>query len=153
MSTVVDPDARQAASHRNMLDHLTAPLQAGAREEELAISSAGKATLTRTTRYPLLLAAPADAVAELPLILTATVPGAAAATTAQVVLRFEPYTEAGAYLPLWWPDFDPAAAQQAAFEVSLKLRRGTQQVVLAQIAGAIALRLIEGLTGQLLYLL
>jgi hypothetical protein len=157
MATVLDPDLRQAASHRHMIEHLTAPLGAGAVEAEVAIDSTAKGSVDWTTRRPLLLVAPVAPLDAGRLLLTATVPGPTAGTV-QVRLEWAPYTEAGAFLPLWWPAFDATVTQRPPFSVQLSLKEvsaaGTQtQVTAAQVKNRLALRLVDGITGQVLYLL
>jgi hypothetical protein len=154
-ATTIDSDLRQAASHRLMLDHLTAPLGAGAVETEVPVSAVAQAVVNRTTRFPLLLAAPAAPLLDERMRLRATLSGTPAVV---VELRWEPYTEAGAFLPLWSPDFDPDVPQTAPFTFDLELWRrvgGTAetQVAAAQMATQLRIRLVEGILGQTLYLL
>jgi hypothetical protein len=157
MATLIDSDPRRASSHRQMLDHLTAPLGAGAVETEVPVDSAAKAIVDRTTRFPLLLAAPAAPLQAEHLRLRATLASGPGPATV-VELNWAPYTEAGAFLPVWSPDFDPAVPQTAAFTFALelwtRLDGGSEtQVATGQVAGRLSLRLVEGIMGQTLYLL
>ena len=148
--SAIDPDVRGAASHRNMVEHLTAPLAAGAVENPVPVDASGKAIVDWPSRHPLLLAAPLAPLGDERLRLEATVPG----TATPVKLDWAPYSEAGAFLPVWFEPFDPAQTQTAAFSVQLALTDGQGKTIApAQIAKLIELRLLEGITGQLIYLL
>lgn len=156
MATVIDSDALRAASHRLMVEHLTGPLGAGAVESEVSVDSSATAIVDRVTRFPLLLAAPAAPLGAERLRMRATLTGAGAATV--VELEWASHTEAGAFLPVWSPDFDPAVPQTAAFKFALELWRqpsgGSEaQVATSQVATEVRLRLVEGILGQALYLL
>ena len=149
---VIDVDRHGAASHRNMAEHLTGPLQAGAVESPLAPNASGVLTVTWATRHPVLLAAPAAALGSDGLRLTVTLPAGD-----DVDLVFAPYTERGAFLPVYLPPVDPAGIA-TGFSVSLVLRIAAPDgaetlVAVAGIGGVIELRLVEGLLGRLSYVL
>jgi hypothetical protein len=150
----VDPDGPRAASHLNMLAHLTGPFAGGARDATVLLDAAGRAEVTRSSRHPLLLAALSRPLAERRLRLRAALdPGAVAVT-----LEFAPYTEAGAFLPLHLPPVDPVTATAAGFAMQLTLAEvasdGAESPVDAgEVAGRVELRLLEGLLGRVLYVL
>jgi hypothetical protein len=153
----VDPDGPRAASHLNMAGHLTGPFAAGARDDEVIVGSSGRAAVSRTSREPLLLAAPIRSLADRGLRLRAELrPARPPGTLAQ--LDFAPYTEAGAYLPLHRPPVNPVTNVAAPFAVVLTLAEvepdGTElPLAAAEIAIRVELRLIEGVLGRLLYAL
>jgi hypothetical protein len=162
VATTIDIDRVRAASHRNMIEHLTGPYQAGAAESELAISGIGEIVVDWQTRAPLLLVAPAQPLDEKRLRLTARPSGA----TADVVLEFAPYTEAGAFLPLHAPALNPANPSVAPFTITLKKleqidpellvsdpANATVTVATSGIATLLQAQLVEGVLGRVLYLL
>ncbi|BCB74852.1 hypothetical protein GCM10022251_53860 [Phytohabitans flavus] len=150
--TPVDPDNHASASHRHMTEHLTGPLQTGAVESRIAISTTGAVELTTVTREPLLVLAPARALDGVAWSVTADLPDGT-----DLVLDFAPGTEAGAYLPLYRPPTDPDTGTAAPFTIRLRLVavHGAERVAVpaAQLAEHLAVRLVEGITGRVLYLL
>lgn len=147
MAVVLDPDIFRGGAYRNMVEHLSGPLTAGAEDNEVPVDGTGKAAVWEA-RYPLLVAAlqaPLDSVAS---VLTVTLPGPVDRT-----LEFAPYTEAGAFLPVYVPPVDPDTHVARAFAVSLALVQGGTAVKAADVAGLVELRLIEGLFGRVLFLL
>src|SRR5688500_17949167 len=113
---VTDPDIHASAAHRNMAEHLTAPLQGGAQESELTVSIAGTIDVTVPTREPLVLAAPLHSLDGSALSLSVEAPGGATTT-----LDFTAGTEAGAYLALYRPQAALDTGLVAPFALRLKL--------------------------------
>jgi hypothetical protein len=148
MSIVLDPDLRRGAAHRNMVDHLTGPFGAGARDNEVAIGEGGVATVDWESRYPVLVAALRAPVEAAGYVVTAALPDA----TTQA-LEFVGYTEAGAFLPVYVPPVDADTHTAGAFSVTLSaVDESTGAAVPASgLAGLLEVRLIEGLLGRLLY--
>ncbi|HEX6683619.1 MAG TPA: hypothetical protein VF062_12530 [Candidatus Limnocylindrales bacterium] len=149
---IADPDLHASASHRNMIDHLTAPLQAGAAESAITVSPIGMVELPTATREPLLLAAPLRALEGVAWAVTVELPGGSSTQ-----LEFAAGTEAGAYLPLYRPPADPETGIVAPFSVRLRLvevlASERRPVPAEQIASNLDVRLVEGVTGRMLYLL
>ncbi len=153
MATLLDSDVHRAASYRNMVEHLTAPLRAGAVDTLLAIDAAGKIEVDWKARLPLLLLAPLAPLEETGLRLTVTPPDGEA-----FELDFAPYTEDGAHLPAFRPSVD---ADGFADQFSVKLgslrkvaEDGTETAVpVAEIADRIGARILEGNLGCILYLM
>ena len=147
--TAIDPDLYGAASHRNLVEHLTAPLGAGAVTSPVAIDNAGRASVDWAARYPLLLVAPTAPVDMQPLSVVATIPAPGGGTEA-VTLVFAPYTEAGAFLVVYAPHPDD---EPAPFGIELALTDGSAAVPDPQIASRVRLELLEGVLGRTLYAL
>jgi hypothetical protein len=138
-----------------MAANLTGPLAAGAGDEAVAVDAAGRAAVARTSREPLLLAAPAVALERHGLRLRAVLDPEGAAT-ALAPLDFASWTEAGSFLPLHRPASDPGTATAAPFTLALTLAEvdpdgGETPVDLGGIAGRIELRLLEGVLGRVVY--
>jgi hypothetical protein len=147
-TTFLDPDVFRGAAYRSMVEHLAGPLSAGAADTEIGVDGAGKASVEWSARYPLLVAAlraPAD---EHGFAVTATLPG-----PAKRALEFVPYTEAGAFLPVYAPDVDPTTHRATPFDVTFAMKDlGTGQAVpAAQLVALLEVRLIEGVFGRLLF--
>jgi hypothetical protein len=147
----IDADGLAAASHRHMREHLTALLQAGSPDTSVTVAPDGTVRVPARTREPLLLAAPGYALEGVSLALTA------AHADATVELNFPDGSEAGSYLPLYRP---PASLDtQMATAVVLRLRLVEirpplrRAVPLDEIDGHLTVRLVQGITGRLLYLL
>jgi hypothetical protein len=152
------PDVLQAASYRQMIAHLPGPFAAGAADAPIPITAAGQVQVSRITRQPLLVAAPKDPLGKTGLRLSAVLDPAGANTPLDPPLDFFPYTEAGAFLPLYRPPTDPQLGTAAAFTVGLTLvevrEDGTTAAVpAAQIANRFEVRLIEGVMGRLAFAL
>jgi hypothetical protein len=144
----IPPDARHAASHLNMADHLTAPFEAGARSEPLVIASSGDVMVDRTTRHPVILVAPAEALNELPW----SVELRPAATNDVIVLRFAPYTEEDAYLPGLVPAVD-SLGQAAQLTFNVKLRVDGTLVAQSSVPQRLHMQVVEGVLAKTLLLL
>jgi hypothetical protein len=143
-----------------MAAHLTAPLAAGAVEATLTPDAAGLVRVDWPTREPLVLIAPAQPLEDATLRVHAIInPGPP--NPATVDLEFAPFTEAGAYLPVYRPPVDAITQRAANFLLQLSAEkvgpRGLPGVATpipaAQLAAALHVRLLEGILGRLLYIL
>lgn len=148
-----DPDIRRSASHRHMITHLTGPFKAGAVDTPIPISERGQVEISLVTREPLLLAAPAAPLNTKGLQLDVVLPSGG-----ETSLWFMPYTEAGAFLPVYRPPVNRDTQTAAPFGVTLRLMEvaadGTKSPLPAtEIANHIEIRLLEGLMGRMIYLL
>jgi hypothetical protein len=158
MALVLDPDLLRSASHRNMVAHLCGPLSGGATDRVLAIDAAGHLAVGVRPRYALVVAAPAQPLGKIGLLLTARLDGAAADLPS---LEFAPYTEASAFLPLFWPapgDIDSVTGTSAPFGLKIGVASvdsagALTPVPASDVAKAIEVRLIEGNLGRLIYLI
>jgi hypothetical protein len=152
MSTVLDADLQRSASHRNMVEQLTAPFAAGAVDSPIPIDANGVATIPWTSRECLLVAAPAVSLGSKGLLLATAKPAGAEAA------RFLPYTEKGAFVLLRKPTLD-TTGHVAPFSVTLALweldEEGHVGNVVAQngIASLVGLSLVEGIFGQVAFVL
>jgi hypothetical protein len=140
-----------------MLEHLTPPFAGGARDDTVPIDPAGRAAVRRTSRQPLLLAAPVGSLEDRGLRLRAVLDPAGAAVPLGP-LEFAPYTEAGAFLPLHRPGVDPTTGTAALFELTISLAEtaadGTEVPLgPGEAAARVRLRLLEGVLGRVLYTL
>ena len=141
-------DVHRSASYRNMIEHLTAPLQAGAVDSPVAVSADGTVSVGRAAREPLLLLAPADDLGAARLVVAAALPGGATAG-----LRFEPYTERGSFVPLYRPPVSRAGVAEP-FSIQLGAAAlGGAELLPAELAALLEARLVEGILGRMLYLL
>jgi len=154
---IQDPDLLRSASHLNMRAHLTGPFSVGAVDSPVQITAAGRVEISRTTREPLVVAAPLGSLDQFGLKLGATLnPGGAASVLPS--LEFALYSEAGAFLPLFRPEVAAATRIAAGFTIALTLTKvgadGTETAVpAAEIAALIEVRIIEGVFGRLIYIL
>ncbi|ESA32880.1 hypothetical protein N836_24135 [Leptolyngbya sp. Heron Island J] len=144
---------KRSDSHCHMIKHLTGPFQAGALDVELEINSTGQVPVEFKTREPLILAAPKSPLGTESLRLKATLPN-----NKPVVLTFAPYTEAGAFLPLYRPTVDTATQMAAKFTLKLELERiesdgSSTSLAANDIAVQIEVHLIEGILGRLIYVM
>ncbi len=147
MATIQDPDLKRSASHRHMIAQLTGPFQAGAVDTPVPINENGQIDIGWTTREPLLLAAPKVALGTQQFVLETTLPEGKA-----VRLQFAPYTEAGAFLPLYRPPVEATTQTAAPFTLSLHLRMEGDEAFIDP-AEHLEVRLLEGLMGRMIYLL
>jgi hypothetical protein len=150
--TFVDADAYRSASHRNMIEHLTAPLQAGAVDTPVGIDAGGNVAVTWRARLALLLVAPLAPLDANGLRVTATVPGST------IDLDFAPFTEAGAFLAVFRPDVDDQGFADT-FTIKLGSLREISptgevaKIAPTEIANRLEARLLEGNLGRMTYLL
>jgi hypothetical protein len=150
---VFDPDLFRSASHRHMAAHLTTPFAGGAVDSPVPVDANAVATVAWQAREPLLLIAPLSSLESESFVVTASDNGADLDP-----VTFAPYTEAGAFLPLYTPPVDPEAGTAAAFALTLAVQRvapdGTAvPVVKAAVSGLFELRLLEGVLGRVAYAL
>jgi hypothetical protein len=150
----IDPDSLRAASHRNMTEHLCGPFIAGALDNPLAIAADGQVATTIATREPLIVVAPLTSLAQTTLLLDAHVVNDG---TALQQLVFAPYSEEGAFLPLYIPAVDEQTRMTPPFGLSLALTEvaadGTKTAIAAAaISERLEVRLIEGNIGRLLFI-
>ncbi len=153
MTTLLDPNPLRAGSHRNMIEHLTAPFAAGALESEVAINASGVAAVADPTREPLLVVAPRAPLDRETLRLRATLPDGTV-----VDFLYSPYTEAGSFLPVYRPPASLTTGMAAPFSVKLELfarqpGQAEAAVPAADRAARLEARLIQGNMGRLVYLL
>ena len=149
-------DTFRAAAHENMIASLSGPLLAGAQDHELAIDGEAQVAVSWTTREPLLVIAPRATLDATGLLVEATVEGGGQPLLSPLV--FEPYTEAGAFLPVYRPAVDAATHMAQAFTIQLTVNAhatdgSTSAVPAAAVAGQLQVHLLEGITARLLYLL
>ena len=131
-----------------MIEHLTAPLQAGAVDSPVAVAPDGSVAVARAAREPLLLLGLAVDLGKRALQVEAALPGGETVT-----LRFEPYSERGAFVPLFRPPVSPAGFAEP-FTVQLgDAALGDTPVAAAGRAALLEARVVEGILGRLLYLL
>src|SRR5689334_8228671 len=93
-------DSFASAAHSNMAAHLCGPFRAGAVDTELRVQPDGTIAIPFSAREPVLLVAPAQSLGDLICSVSAVLDPDGAATPLVPELRFAPYTEAGAFLPL-----------------------------------------------------
>src|SRR4051812_30369317 len=147
----LDADRHRSASHRNMIEHLTAPLQAGAIDSPVAIDAGGNIAVTWRARLAVLIVAPLTSLGTAGLLVTAPLPGGET-----VDLEFAPFTESGAFLAVFEPPVD-ALGLAAPFTVKLGSLRevsstGTvTRLTLAEIANRLEARVLEGNLGRIAY--
>lgn len=128
---------------------MTGPLTAGAQTDVLPVTPQGRVTLPAGLWEPLLLVGPRADVMASEIVVTATVD----AKTLPPV-RFAPWTERGAALPLLRPAL--AVGQRstlAATEVTLAVTVGGEVLPAGQVAAAVEVTLLSGAFGRLYYLM
>jgi len=139
-----------------MAAHLTAPLAAGAVEAALTPDATGLVTVDWPTREPLVLIAPSQPLENVTLRVQVVLnPGPP--NTQTVNLEFAPFTEPGAYLPVYLPPVDATTQRAANFSLQLSATQEADGVITpvaaAQLAAVLHVRLLEGISGRLLYIL
>jgi hypothetical protein len=163
MSVGLDPDLWRSASHRNQIQHLTAPFAGGAADFRLSISNTGRievAGLARELlREPLLLITLTKTIGSNRLKVEAML-SSNNPPRSLLSVEFAPYTEEGASLPLYCPPV--AADTQIANEFTVTLTvtefatdqdtRGTA-IAPADISRYLEAHLLQGVMGRMLYLL
>lgn len=133
----IDSDPKRSASHLNLLDHLSGPFRGGAVDVPIAIAPAGTSwvgVLDATARRPLVLAGLREPVGAAGLDVQITVVPQGQ-TPINVDLHFAPFTEAGAYLPVYASGDEVAPA------------------IIVTLDAEVDLRAVEGTMGRLLYLI
>ncbi|MFO0750668.1 MAG: hypothetical protein U1F43_34115 [Myxococcota bacterium] len=147
-----DPDEPAAASHRNIVAHLSGPLAAGAVDHPIAIGADARALLAWRPREPLLVAALRRDLGDETLTLTVTVSPDGVGARSLASLTWDRWSERGSFL-LLAPASDPLF--QSPLPVTLGLALTAAGVALAPnaVAGAVELRLVEGVLGRTVFLL
>ena len=140
-----------------MIDHLSGPLTAGAVQSPLALNNAGRVSTTWDTREPLVLVKTLRPLLDEEWRIRAVLDPGGAATILPVV-RFASHTEQGAALPLYRPPVVADTQRAGPFTIALALRvtdaEGTTSTIAPNTIGDyIAVELIEGLMGRMLYIL
>lgn len=143
-----DSDPLRSAAHLNMVAHLSGPFGGGAVDSPVPFTGDGALTaaIDRVTRQPLLLVGlrqPLDARA---LAVTATVTPRDGGPARTTTVRFAPFTEAGAFLPLWSANTETAAPLDCALALTGPIEDRPPGLL-------IELRLVEGVLGKLLYVI
>jgi hypothetical protein len=156
--TTVDPDGLRSASLLNLADHLTGVLAAGAAHDRVVLDGQARAALTWQREPLVLLTLERDLLLE---ELQADVelidpdhPPEAGRKPPVSSLRFAPFSERGAMLPLWPLAPLPSFTRLA---VSVRLRSvaeggSTTAVRPEDVAGSLSLTVVEGTTGRILFL-
>lgn len=152
-----DTDVFRSASHSNMAAHLTAPLQAGAMDSELSFTAGNRIVISGSVREPLLLVAPKEPLNKTGIRLNAVLDPDGAPAKLQT-LRFEAYTEPGAYLLLHRPAIDPVTRSSGPFTLQLALEFFDEDGAAVAVADStpathLNVRLVQGTLGTLIYLL
>src|SRR4029434_826443 len=101
-----DSDPRRSASHDNLIGHLAGPLLAGPTHTALPLALADDglhAAVDWVSRQPLLLVGTRVAVGERALTVTVQVTPRRDVPASSATVRFAPFSEAGAFLPVWPP--------------------------------------------------
>lgn len=159
---VIDPDLWRSATHRNLIQHLTSPFASGAVLSMLPIVAvdefSSRLDISWTTREPLLLAVLKPSLDTRQLQVEATFDPGNETATDLLPLNFAPYTEAGAALLLYRPPTDRETRTAIAFTLSFVLTTIDANGRVTRIPAALReqwldLHLIEGTTGQMIYLL
>lgn len=163
MSVGLDPDLWRSASHRNQIQHLTAPFAGGAADFWLSISNTGRIEVTglarELLREPLLLITLTKTIGSKRLKVEAILSSSNRPTRLPPV-EFAPYTEAGASLPLYRPPVAADTQTANEFTVTLTVTEfATDQdttgtaIAPADISRYLEAHLLQGLMGRMLYLL
>lgn len=160
MSVTLDPDLWRSASHRNQIQHLTAPFAAGAVNTPIAISNTGLVDVTgfssELLREPLVLITLTKPINAGRLRVEAVL----SSSNPPMTLEFEPYTEVGATLPLYRPPVDPNTQTASGFALTLTVTEFDNEqdttgkpILPADINQRLEAYLLQGLMGRMLYLL
>jgi hypothetical protein len=149
---VIDGDRGRSASHLNLLAHLSGPFRGGAVDVPVRMALAivdGEvqtvAPVEAGARRPLLVVGTRAAVG--PRGFSATIEVTPAGSPSiETTVRFAPFTEEGAFLPVWASDDEVGPALDCVIRVA-----GPDPD--ASAAELVELRLVEGVLGRLLYVL
>ncbi|MBE9111417.1 hypothetical protein IQ273_18595 [Nodosilinea sp. LEGE 07298] len=161
MTLTLDPDLWRSASHRNQIQHLTAPFAAGAANTPVAISNAGVIDVItfprELLREPLLIISLKRAINSQRLRVSARLSGS---SRDEPALEFVPFSELGATLPLYRPPVDLDTQTAYGFRLTLSL---TEFANSQDLTGTVVPRnnigqyleayLLQGLMGRMLYLM
>ena len=146
----LDGDPRRSASHDNLIGHLAGPLLAGTTQTPLPLTPVAdglRGVVDWVSRQPLLLIGTRVALAERAVVVTVQVTPRRDVAASSATVRFAPFSEAGAFLPVWPPAPLPIPEAAPAFDLVVTAA-GVQASPLAQI---VELRLVEGVLGRVLY--
>jgi phage replication-related protein YjqB (UPF0714/DUF867 family) len=145
------PDPLGSAAHRSMFAHLSGPFSGGAVETRLAIDTAGRARVDWQARLPLLLIAPRQTLGATELEVTVEITQSSAEVVPPAVVRFAPFTEAGAFALAYRPGAASMVLELATrFDVRLDAGPGSDPATLGH---RFELRIVEGNLARLLYLI
>ena len=134
-----------------MFAHLSGPFTGGAVETKLVIDTAGKARVDWQARLPLLLVSPRKAVGAEALACTVRITQSSGEVVEPVVVRFAPYTEAGASVLAYRPSAASMELDFAKpFDVLLDPGVGGEP---ATMRDRFELRVVEGNLSRLLYVI
>ena len=146
----LDGDPRRSASHDNLIGHLAGPLLAGNPQTTLplAVGSGGlQASADWVSRQPVLLIGTRIALAERSVVVTVQVTPRRDVPASSVSVRFAPFSEAGAFLPVWPPAPLPIPDAAPAFDVVVT----SADLKPSELVQFVEVRLVEGVLGRLLY--
>jgi hypothetical protein len=163
MSVTLDPDLWRSASHRNQIQHLTAPFVAGATNTPIAISNTGLIDVTgfpgELLREPLVLITLTKPSSDRRLRVIAVLSSSNPPIPLQT-LEFAPYSETGATLPLYRPPVNVNTQIAAGFALTLTVTEFANEqdttgtpISPADIRQRLEAHLLQGLMGRMLYLL
>ncbi len=145
------PDPNRSAAHESMFAHLSGPFTGGAVETKLVVDAAGAARVDWKARLPLLLVSTKGAVGAEALACTVHITQSSGEAVEPAVVRFAPYTEAGASVLAYRPgdasmDLDFATP----FDVFLDPGVGGESAAMGDLFD---LRVVEGNLARLLYVI
>lgn len=147
-----------SAGYRTMIDHVVGPLRSGAGDYPVTLDDTGQARVDWRSRLGVLLAAPRAGLEVESLRLSLALRDDGGVLHAQPDVTFAPFTEAGAFLPVYRPPTDAQLQTAEPFTVQLqavRLRAGQPDMPIdaAALAETFELRLIEGNVAKTAYLL
>lgn len=145
------PDPNRSAAHQSMFAHLCGPFTGGAIETRLVIDTTGTARVDWNARLPLLLVAPKETLGAGKLTITVHITQSSGEVVEPVVVRFAPYTEAGASVLAYRPGAVSMELDLAKpFDVRLDPGVGGDPMGMRDL---FELRVVEGNLARLLYVI
>ncbi len=144
----IDADGARSDVLQSLTEALAGPLAGGARTDYLPVSAAGEVDVEAGLWEPLLLVAPAADVQAAALVVTARL-----GTTVLPVVTFSPWTEMGAFMPLYRPAVGTARVTTTAERLVLSVSEGATVLPAAQVANRVRVQLLCGSFGRLYYLM
>jgi phage replication-related protein YjqB (UPF0714/DUF867 family) len=146
---LLHPDPLRSAAHQSMFAHLSGPFTGGALETKLVIDATGGARVDWRARLPLLLVSPRTSIGPDTLACTVRIAQSSGELVAPVVVRFAPYTEAGASVLAYCPGVVSMQLDFATpFQVRLEPDAGGSPAAMRNL---FELRVVEGNMARLLY--
>ena len=145
------PDPARSAAHESMFAHLSGPFTGGAVETTLVIDSTGVARVDFRSRLPLLLVSLRQTVGAEELVCTVRITQSSGEIVAPVVVRFAPYTEAGASVLAYRPGA-ASIVRDLATPFDVRLEAGPASDA-ASLRDRFAVRVVEGNMARLLYVI